>query len=172
MEAIATTPCNAHARRNSDPTAMRSPEKESPASAGLLFQVVWRWAASRRNCFVLRNARPGRGRLGGRCRFALLLRRLRGFTFLPHQFRGTQLPRPFVEFVTHDALLSVPTTARPSRLLRVVVACYARAWSGVHPVGSLQQRGSLAGKGKALGRLSVLTGCRDRRVIISYAGIA
>jgi hypothetical protein len=55
---------------------------------------------------------------------------------LTRQFCGAQFPRPIAELVAHDGLLSVSTPACPSRLLRIVVPCYARTGSDVHTVSA------------------------------------
>ncbi len=114
--------------------------KESPASAGPPFQVVRRSTALGGNRFALLDSCFGRSRLRWRNRFTLLLRRIRGLMFLTRQFCGAQFPRPIAELVAHYGLLSVSTPACPSRLLRIVVPCYARTWSDVHTVSGVNQR--------------------------------
>src|SRR4030095_12248831 len=119
--------------------------KESPASAGPLFQVLRRCTSSDRNRFALLDPCVGNGRIRPRYRLTLLLCRLRSLTFLPRKFRGAQLPRPIAQLVTHDRLLSVSTPAFPSRILRVVALCYAWTWSDVHTVSGVKRRSARPG---------------------------
>src|SRR3981081_3421245 len=68
------------------------PRKESPASAGPPFQVVRRFTALGWNRFAVLDSWLGCSRLRWRYRCTLLLRRIRGLTFLTRQFCGAQFP--------------------------------------------------------------------------------
>src|SRR5437764_12112696 len=99
---------------------------------GFFLSVFRRCATLRRNGVALLDGWLGRGGFGRWRGLPFLLRRLLGVTLLPRQLRSAQLPRPFAELVTHDGLLCVSTTARPSRLIPLVNLSYAPRQNVVH----------------------------------------